>query len=371
MQRTINLVLEMDSVLHETIRIYNKIVNEHVGFSLNNKTLSKTQLHYSLYKRLREKYPHFPSPLIQCARDHAVEMLKGNKMNSCTKKRMDSSIRFDKRTMKVFLHSGEIQLSTLHGRKKYNVKIPVHFQKYFLWEVKSLNLGVNKKYLVLKVVMQRKFLEQSKHSDVLGIDLGLRNIATLSDEQMISSKEVNRVRRKYTHLRKTLQSQGTRAAKRKLHIPAGRERRFMTQYNHHLTKYLASLPYGAFALEDLKGIRKGRKGKVFNRKRSNWAYAQFRNFLQYKAEEQGKFVILIDPKFTSQQCKNCLYTNKQNREGKYFSCQECNFQADADVNANKNISRRGTIIFFEQTIVNKPYFSMLKLCSIRNNVSFA
>src|SRR3989344_2253517 len=307
MQRTVSLVLEKNKDLSALIVLYNHVANVHIQYCLQHRTLSKKDLHHALYKEIRIIYPEFPSALIQCARDQAVEMLKGNKMNPHTKKRLDSSIRFDQRTMKVFLQSGELQLTTHVGRKKYKVKAPNHFQKYFLWEVKSLNLGVNKKHCLVKVVVEGKIPNQSKHNEVLGIDLGLRNFAALSDGQLISSKEINRVKRKYAHLRKELQAKGTRAAKRKLHTLSGRERRFMSGWNHRLAKAIASLPYGAFALEDLKGIRQGRKGKVFNRKRSNWAYAQFRSYLQYKAEEQGKYLFLIDPTYTSQQCKNCLY----------------------------------------------------------------
>ncbi|MBI5798049.1 IS200/IS605 family element transposase accessory protein TnpB, partial [Candidatus Woesearchaeota archaeon] len=332
MQRTVSLVLKKKSALCKTIFLYNQIVNEHVQYSLAHKTLSKNHLHHSLYKELRRKYPQFPSALIQCARDQAVEMLKGNKRNTCTKKRLDSSIRFDQRTMKVLLESGELQLSTVKGRKKYKIKVPENFKKYFLWKVKSLNLGTAKKHMIVKIIVDGKVPEQSGFSEVLGIDLGLRNFAALSNGQLISSKEINRVKRIYAHVRKVLQSKGTRSAKRKLQSLTGRERRFMMGWNHRLTKDVASLPYGAFALEDLRGIRNGRKGKVFNRKRSNWAYAQFRNFLQYKAEEQGKFVILVDPRYTSQQCKNCLYIDKNNRKGKNFHCIQCNFQSDADIN---------------------------------------
>ena len=357
MQRTVSLVLEKEKVLCELITLYNQVVNVHIAYCLEKKTLSKNALHHGLYQTIRKQYPAFPSALIQCARDHAVEMLKGNKMNPYTKKRLDSSIRFDQRTMKVFLQSGILQLTTHVGRKKYNIKVPVHFQKYFLWEVKSLNLGINKKQCLVKVVVEGKLPEQSRCSEVLGIDLGLRNFAALSNEQIMPSTEINRVKRKYAHMRKELQAKGTRAAKRKLHALAGRERRFMHNWNHDLTKYLASLPYGAFAVEDLKNIRRGRKGKVFNRKRSNWAYYQFRNFLQYKAEEQGKVLLLVDPKYTSQQCKNCLHIAKENRKGKIFHCLKCNYIADADINASKNISRRGAVLFFEQAVVNQPYIS--------------
>ena len=108
MQRTVSLVLSKDKDLSDLITLYNRVVNVHVQYCLQTKTLSKTDLHHGLYKEIRKSYPQFPSALVQCARDHAVEMLKGNKMNPHTKKRLDSSIRFDQRTMKVFLQSGEL-----------------------------------------------------------------------------------------------------------------------------------------------------------------------------------------------------------------------------------------------------------------------
>ena len=179
----------------------------------------------------------------------------------------------------------------------------------------------------------------------------------MSDGHFVPSREINRVKRKYIHNRRILQSKGTRSAKRKLKSLSGRERRFMEGYNHLLTKKIASLPYGAFALEDLKGIRNGRKGKVFNRKRSSWAYFQFRKMLEYKAQTLGKQVILVDPKYTSQECNFCGYIDKKNRKGNIFHCKECGFQCHADLNASKNISLRGYKIFYGQAAVNQPYIS--------------
>ena len=187
MQRTVSLVLEKNKDLSALIVLYNRVANIHIKYCLHHRTLSKKDLHHALYKEIREIYPGFPSALIQCARDHAVEMLKGNKMNSHTKKRLDSSIRFDPRTMKVFLDSGILQLTTHLGRKKYKIKVPDYFQKYFAWEVKSLNLGINKKHCLVKVVVEEKIPEQSRCSEVLGIDLGMRNFAALSDGQLIPS----------------------------------------------------------------------------------------------------------------------------------------------------------------------------------------
>ena len=234
MQRTISLTLSKYSELCDTIKVYNTIVNTHIATALSQRTLSKVKLHHLLYKDLRAKYPEFPSALIQCARDNAVEMLKSNKMKSTTKKRLDSSVRFDLRTARVLLESGALQLTTTAGRKKYAVKVPGHFQKYFSWEVKSVTLGIEKKHLKLKIIVDGVLPEQSRSGEVLGIDLGLKNYAAFSEGQLIKSKEINRVKRKYAHLRGELQSKGTRVAKCKLKVLSGRERRFTLQFTHSL-----------------------------------------------------------------------------------------------------------------------------------------
>ena len=365
MQRTVSLMLFRSNELCGTINSYNSVVNCHIDCCLQNKTLNKVKLHHLLYKKIREKYPTFPSALIQCARDNAVEMLKGNKCNPNTLKRMDSSIRFDLRTAKVLLESGELKLTTITGRKKYKIKVPKYFNKYFSWKVKGVILGIDKKVLKLKVIVEGEEPKQINYNEVLGIDLGLKEFAVLSDGHFVHSKYINKNKRKYAHIRRELQSKGTRSAKRKLKSLSGRERRFMLGYNHLLAKKIASLPYGAFAMEDLKGIRKGRKGKVFNRKKSNWAYYQFRKALEYKAEEQGKQVILVNPQYTSQECYLCGYTNKNNRNGSTFHCKECDFQCHSDFNASKNISRRGYRIFFGQAAVNQPYISNYEIIKDR------
>ncbi|MEK6828673.1 MAG: RNA-guided endonuclease TnpB family protein, partial [Nanoarchaeota archaeon] len=341
MQRTIGLQISKEPELLNTIQTYNQIVNEHITKSFELKTNSKNKLHKALYKEIRQKFPDFPSALIQCARDNAVEMLKGNKYKQHTKKRLDSSIRFDLRTAKVFLNSGQLQITTIEGRKKYNIKIPDYFAKYSDWKVKAVSLGNSKKMLKLKVIAEGEFPKQSINKDIIGIDLGIKNFVVLSNGTFIKPNKIRAIKRNYAYLRKRLQSLGTRSAKRKLKSLSGRERRFQRDYNHCLSKRIVNMDYGAFALERLKGIRNGRKGKVFNRMRSNWAYLQFRQFLSYKAENIGKSVILVDPRYTSQRCSKCEFTYKSNRNKGIFHCLTSGFHSSADINASLNISQIG------------------------------
>ena len=74
----------------------------------------------------------------------------------------------------------------------------------------------------------------------------------------------------------------------------------MTDVNHRMTKALVDkYPKGTmFVLEDLTGVRSAtEKVRVKNRYVSvSWAFYQFREMLEYKAELNGQKVIVVDPK---------------------------------------------------------------------------
>jgi putative transposase len=354
MLRTISLSLPIHKSLRETIEVYNLICNLHIQKALDLNTLSKTKLHKSLYRDVRLLHPSFPSALIQCARDQAIEMLRGNKKRRSTTKKPFSSIRFDLRTCKVLLKSGKLSITTLRGRKQFSLNVPHYFHKYFDWKVKGATLGIKNKKLVFKVNVEGDNSMIQLNHEVLGIDLGLKNVVFLSNGKFVRSKNIRKVKRRYAHLRKRLQSQGTRSARRKLKKLSGRERRFTRDVNHQLSKYIAELDYGYFALENLKGIRKKRKGKKFNRMLGNWSFYELRTLLEYKAESLGKEIILVDPRYTSQQCNYCGFTSKKNRTKSLFKCQMCSVFIPADLNASRNISERGFSFLFEQAAVNQP-----------------
>jgi IS605 OrfB family transposase len=356
-QRTIGLRINKHPELIRTIREYNDIVNLHIKKSVELKTNSKKILHQMLYKEIRLKHPTFPSALIQNARDNSVEMLKGNKNNKNTFKRLDSSIRFDLRTCKVFLDSGQLSITTVEGRKKYHIKIPEYFNKYKNWKVKQITLGTDKKDLRLKVIVEGVIEKQMINKSVLGIDLGLKNFVVSSDGEHIKAKKVKGIKRCYNYLRKKLQSVGTCSAKKFLKKLSGRERRFQTDYNHCLSKKIVNKNFGVIAFEDLTGIRRqSKKSKKFNRMISNWAFRQLQSFTSYKAEFLGKTVLFVNPSFTSQTCSVCGDINKDNRNKGLFYCLKCHNQMGADLNASKNISRLGAILF-EQVDVNQPIVS--------------
>ncbi|GFP22639.1 hypothetical protein HKBW3S09_00107 [Candidatus Hakubella thermalkaliphila] len=182
--------------------------------------------------------------------------------------------------------------------------------------------------------------------EFIGVDFGVNNIATLSDGIQYNSKQLDKVRNRYSRTRQSLQSKGTSGGRKCLKRLKGREARFATVTNHAIAKQVVekakSLNMG-IALEDLTGIRERTKvRKVQRRKHHSWAFAQLRFFLQYKARLAGIPFVMVNPRYTSQTCNICKMIG--HRKGPSFSCPNCGNISDSDVNAAKNIAQLGIAV---------------------------
>ena len=71
-------------------------------------------------------------------------------------------------------------------------------------------------------------------------------------------------------------------------------------------------------------------------------WGMIEGFAAYKAAQDGKRLVLVDPAYTSQQCCGCGYTDKKNKVGaNVFICTQCKKKMNAHVNASINIRKRG------------------------------
>ena len=143
----------------------------------------------------------------------------------------------------------------------------------------------------------------------LGVDRGVNNIATTSEGDNWTSDEIDERRQWYQRRRDTLQSVGTRSAKRRLQQLSGKQERFQRDTNHTISKRIVSeakARNSAIVLEDLSGIRERTTVRRQQRARhSNWSFYQLRQFIEYKALISGVPVIKVDPAYTSQTCSKC------------------------------------------------------------------
>lgn len=338
----------------EVIKIYNKAWGDVVAWCNENQTTNKSRAQKELYHKLRGGYPQLPAQFISIVLRDAVSSVKS--WNSNRKKerwRMKSqrrrlTLNYDLRIMS--LRGNLLSLSSLQGnkRQKFLVSIPQWFaDRYPEVKVNAAKLSVKKGRVLIHLIYRVEPTDTIIGDEVVGIDRGIKNIIVTSQkggDNKISSARTRGVKRRYAHNRATLQAKGTRSAKRRLKAMSGREKRFISDVNHQISKALALDPnVSTYVLENLTGINKTRKksrrklGKKMRTWMSGWSYFELEFFLSYKCKLVGKNVEFVSPAYTSQRCNQCGFTDRKNRNGSRFNCRRCDYSADADWNAACNI----------------------------------
>ena len=184
----------------------------------------------------------------------------------------------------------------------------------------------------------------------VGVDLGIVEIATTSTGQRHAGRALNRYRRRQNRLRAKLQRKNTKSTKRVLKRLRRRETRRAKDVNHRISKSIverAERTGHGIALEDLKGIRgRVRQAKKNRSTLHSWSFAQLRDFLTYKARRAGVPVVVVDPAYSSQSCSECDHTSRRNRPSRaVFACTSCGVVLHADINASRNLARRGEVVW--------------------------
>jgi IS605 OrfB family transposase len=337
MERTIRIPIENND-LKDTIDQYFRAYCFCIDKGMELHTSNKKKIHNATYYPLRKKYPKLTSNLIQTARDVACENLYAVKL----KVKPIPKNKFIRYNMNSFSYkNGKISIATINGRQKFTINLPKFADKYNSWNCKAGTVVLRNDQLWLNMIFNKETKTIDNPNTFLGIDRGINNIAVCSDNEFYNSNRLKNIKGKYQYLKSKLQSSGTRSAKRHLKKLKGREKRFVRDVNHCISKQIVEKPYDCFVLEDLKNIKYSNKGKQFNRKLGNWSYGQLEQFIQYKAEERGKMTIKINPKYTSQLCSKCGHTERSNRNKNKFKCKKCGFELNADLNASRNIANIG------------------------------
>lgn len=255
-----------------------------------------------------------------------------------------------------------LSINTLGKRVKVGFVVPDCFREYFdssEWKFGTAKLVSLKGIWYLHIPVTKEtadVFDASKPKHVVGIDRGLRFLATAYDEKgdvtFISGKDVLKRRDKFKQIRAELQSKGTKSAKRVLKRLSGRENRWMADVNHCLSKTLVD-KYGSetlFVLEDLSGVSfseenlSTRNADDRSELRS-WTFYQLEQDLIYKAHESGSKVLKVPADYTSQRCPKCGRILKENRhhETHEYICDCCGYRSNDDRVGAMNIQQLGAM----------------------------
>jgi len=302
-------------------------------------------LHRIVYKDIREKFG-LPAQLAVRAISKVVETYKSDKGH--LHEFMDfGSIVYDQRILS-FKGMDEVSINTTKGR----IRMPITIGKYGEIPFKRMrgqcDLIRRNKQFYLMVVVETPEAPPIEPKNIIGVDMGIENIAVDSTGKYYSGDKVKEVREHYADLRSRLQSRGTKSAKRHLKKLSGRESRFVRNINHLISKEIVQRAKGtssAIAIEDLSGIRMRTTVRKGNRYIHNsWPFHQLRSFIEYKARQAGIPVVVVKPHNTSRECPRCHFIDKRNRpERSRFKCVSCGFEGEADFIASLNIRNRAAV----------------------------
>jgi len=352
MDRTLRLPLnpttEQAKSLLETMRQFTQSFNLVCAEGWRLREGNAYTLHRLTYRDCKALCPKLVSDLHVQARQKASEAVKsaislakkGRKVNG--PQSTFCPPRYNCNSFSVDWQKGVANLATVAGRQKVVFTVPAYAAGLIGNHVVTADLVYRKGRFTLHVVLRLDDVEFVGNGQALGVDLGVCRPAVTSDGRLHGKKCWREVSKRRFRLKRKLQSNGSKSAKRHLRSLAGREQRFRRDCDHVLSKsILRGITTGTtVVVENLTNIRtrvKARRGEA-KRRLHNWSFAQLKGFLEYKSESFGCQVVAIDPRHTSQRCAVCGHIYRGNRPSQSrFVCRSCGHCANADKNAALNI----------------------------------
>jgi IS605 OrfB family transposase len=338
---------EGKAALLETIQRFADACNYVLQVAREHRTSNKVRLQHLCYHVVREQTGLSANLTIRAIARVAAKL----KLRRKPTRFWPSSVDYDQRIFRMReivvdgLEQFEVTLTTTRGAKRFPLRIG-NYQRSLLKGQKPtaavLTHDKRKRAFYVHIVLSTPMPAPRSGGQIVGIDLGIKNLATTSNGLRFSGSSAIAVRKRYAKLRQILQSNASRGAKALLRRLSGREHRYMTWVNHTISHRIVSSlqPGDTIVLEDLTYIREHIRVQRQQRLiQHSWAFAQLQGFIKYKALEHGINVIFVDPRYSSQICSRCDTLGI--RQGLSFRCDVCGYRNHADFNAAYNLSLKG------------------------------
>ncbi|WP_115863235.1 RNA-guided endonuclease InsQ/TnpB family protein [Halorussus litoreus] len=312
---------------------------------------TRSEVQQLTYDRLREE-TDLGSQHAVLATHRAAEAIKRARDRSGTRPEFTSpTVAFDTRTMTVF-DDRTVSLTTTDERIRCDLKLAADggYQSRYLddedWEPAKSGLHYRDGEFVFHLGFRtpRPAVDPpTEGATVLGVDLGVENLAVTSTARFFSGGELGHRREEFERVRSSLGATGTRSADRTLRQAGDRLDRFVRQRLHEVANGIVAeaeeydcelIAFGE--LEEAHDLLPG--AGAFH----EWLFERLLSFVEYRAAERDIPVVEVNPEYTSQRCMECGFTHPQNRdvEAHQFECLKCDASAHDDYNAAKNIAFR-------------------------------
>jgi putative transposase len=215
-------------------------------------------------------------------------------------------------------------------------KISIVAHRDIKFPIKTLSVTKKYEYYYVNIICKTPIYSNdiNKLSDKsVGVDFGIKNVITTSDNEQISAPKPLKSRLKQL-------SKSTRLKKYKVSNKIYKKiTNIRKDFNHKLSKILVD-NYDIICLEDIHVEDWLTNIENINKAIYDINIGQLINFITYKAERAGKRIVLVSPYNTTKICSNCGKIVNKTINQRIHTC-SCGFSCDRDINAANNILRLG------------------------------
>jgi len=349
---------DQPDLLLKTIREANNACSAISEIAYTKRMYNQYRLHKEVYYLIKSSFHLSAQMIVRCI-SKVTDAYKKDR-NDRRDFKLLGAVTYDSRIL-TYNPNDTVSIWSVGGRLK--MPFICHNRNYlpYIKGEGDLIYRKGKFYLFQTIEVPEEAIEDVE--EFIGVDFGQTDIAVTSDGTNFNSKPIKEVRKYYTKVRASVQSKGTKGAKKLLKRLSGKESHFVSITNHTIAKQIvaqAKAENKGIAIEDLTHIRKTAKSKSKAQRTelNRWSFSQLRQFLTYKALLNGIKLLVIPPAYTSQTCNVCNHIGI--RQGKRFRCENCGNAMDADINAARNIAAWGCLI-------NQPEKPSMLYCQVHRS----
>ena len=344
----LDVTAEVSAALAATQAAYVRALNLTSQVAFTSRVSNAVALHHLTYRDVRAA-TGLPSNLTCSARAVVADAYKREPKPKRRHAWKDTAgVRYDARTLTLKLDLQHATLTTLSGRVRARLVICDYHRQYLdgTWEVATTAaLTRSKGTWYLHLVCTREVLS-SNAPGLLGVDAGIRRIASTSGGTVHKGGSVSHLRRRRFRQRRSLSTgHKTRGRRRLLHRLGQREHRAVEwklwNVANRIVREALAEGCGTIVLERLTGIRERiRAAKKHRLIQQGWPFASLQAKIGHVAGKHGIHVEWVDARNTSRTCR-CGHCEKGNRVSQsVFRCAVCGYSHNADLVAAFNIRNR-------------------------------
>ncbi len=247
----------------------------------------------------------------------------------------------------VKLEKKNSRFAYLHLPKLGKLKIRLHREIY--WKrAKTVTIKrepSGKWYVCITTEVELDEILREAQERAVGIDLGVKNLATTSEGEFIEhpkflqrlEKRLKREQKKLS--RKEKGSNNWEKQKRRVAKVHEKVRDARRDFLHKLSRHLVN-NYDHISFENLN-IRELVQDSNLAKLILDAGWGTLITFVTYKAVMAGARVVKVDPSYTTQDCSVCGFRVLKTLVQRLHRCLECGVVMDRDYTASVNILKKG------------------------------